>query len=389
MPFLYNPASLSGDEAALKDINLGTTWGTGELRAPYTADNPAPQKADVRDGTKASPDTAYQPTFAVSRVLNVSEASFAGAGEGGLPALRATAVAVEGSQGQAIGATFGGVTESSYEGAKSLADGLGSAHIGISRKGTRTGLGIFVNGRRETASGRTTGAEIVSDNATETSESYAGTLPGTKGIHLHPFGTADSACGLVLGHPSTATWDVGIGAIASSVKTAVYRDDSSALRSILVRGTHEKAAIAVASGAGQVVLGAEEPSAAGPLLELFGGEANFDPILKIGTGKPFASSVEVRTEAGNCKLFASASTNGFLTGTGNGGTGILFSNTKTFSIGRVGAAGELRIGGGLGFYGTAPVAQPKVTGSRATGEASKILLEKLAAIGLILNESTA
>lgn len=389
MGVLFNPQSLTGDEAAIKDVNLGTTWGTGELRAPYTADNPTPLKADVRDGTKASPGTVYQPTFAISRVLKVPESSFAGAGEGGLCAFRATAVAVEGSEGQAVGATFGAVTESSYEGAKSLADGLASAHIGISRKGTRTGLAIFANGRRETASGRTTGAEIVSDNATETSESYAGVLPGTKGIHLHPFGTADSAAGLVLGHPSTATWDVGIGAIPSSVKTAVYRDDSSALRSILVRGTHEKAAIAVASGSGQVVIGAEEPSSATPLLELFGGEANFDPILRIGTGKAFASSVEVRTEAGNCKLFASASTNGFLTGTGNGGTGILFSNTKTFSIGRVGAAGELRIGGGLGFYGTEPKTKQEVTGSRATGAALTSLLEKLATIGLITNGSTA
>jgi len=324
-------------------LNLGTNWEEGERRSPYNADNPGPSKGEIRDGTTSAPSTNYKPTFSISRVLKVPESSFAGAGEGGLCAFKATAVAVKESQGQAIGATFGAITYSSNEGEHSLADGIGTAHIGISREGTRVGMGLFAIGRRETSEGRTTGMEVASDNRGE-AEAYNGTLSGTKGIHLHAFGTANSAVGLVFGKPSTAEYDVGIGAVSGAVKTAFIRDDSTALRSILIKGTHEKAAISVASGSGGILVGAEEFSAAGPQLELYAGEANFDPIMRVGTGKPFASSVELKTEAGTSKWFMSASTNGFITESGNGGSGILFAASKIFTLARAGAArGMLRV----------------------------------------------
>jgi hypothetical protein len=152
---------------------------------------------------------------------------------------------------------------------------------------------------------------------------------------------------MILGKPSTASMHTGIGAVDGSVTDAFLRDDSKALRSLLIRGAHEKAAIAVASGAGPVVIGAEALSGAGPSLEVYTGEANADPAVRIGTGKAFASSLELKSEAGNCKLFVSASTNGFLNESGNGGTGIQFGASKIFSIGRAGGVrGMLRINEG-------------------------------------------
>ena len=42
----------------------------------------------------------------------------------------------------------------------------------------------------------------------------------------------------------------------------------------------------------------------------------------------------------------------------------------------------------IGFWGATPIIRPKVTGSRSSGAALTSLLEKLAALGLIINEST-
>jgi len=354
------------EASEVKIINLGTDWSDGDRRSVYNADKPAPQKAEIKLGTKASPDTDYGPAMMISRTLNVLESDFAGAGEAGLAALTVTTLAVEGSEGQAIGGSFGAVTESSHEGAHSLADGIALSAVGVSRKGTRTGMGLFAMGRRETAEGRTTGMEVVSDNETETPETYAGTLPGTKGIHLHPVGTANSAAGLVIGHPSTAAWDVGIGAIAGSVVTSTYRDDSSSLRSILVKGSHEKAAVAVAAGAGHVVIGTETPKLATPLLEVYS-ETTLDPIISFGSDKGVSVRAQlIRNSVGTVETFAAAATNAFHSGTVSGDSGLDFTAGNTFHIAAIGKPSIFRISElGVAVNGNTPIAKATAIASPA------------------------
>lgn len=331
--------------AELEKLGPSSNWREGERTFGYASQNSEPLKAEINVGTKAAPDTGLRPGISICRVLNATAGAYSGDGAGQLSALRVRGLNVEASEGQLVGISSIVATESSKEaGANALGDAFAGYMVGISRKGTRVGGGLFVSGRRETASGRITAMEVVSDNETETAETYNGTLPGMKGIHLHALGQANSAAGLVLGKPSTAAFDVGIGAVSGSAVTAFIRDDSGAKYGALFRGTHEKAAIAVGSGAGGILVGAEEFSAAGPQLELYAGESNFDPIMRAGTGKPFASSIELKTEAGTSKWFMSASTNGFIAESGNGGSGVLFAASKTYTIARAGAArGMLRI----------------------------------------------
>src|SRR3954452_23713466 len=127
-----SPVDVADLKSQVNVLNLGTDWSKGERRFAYTSDNPAAQKAKLNLGTTAEPDTTYGPAFAISRVLSVPESSFVGDGEGGLAAFRATTVAVEGSEGQAIGGAFSAVTHSSHEGEHSLADAIASTHVAIS-----------------------------------------------------------------------------------------------------------------------------------------------------------------------------------------------------------------------------------------------------------------
>lgn len=360
------PEHWEGPVSNLEIVNLGTNWSEGDRRSVYAADIPAPHKAEIKIGTKAAPDTGYGPVMGISRTLNVAESTFAGAGEAGLAGVTVTTLALEASEGQAIGGSFGAVTESSHEGAHSLADAIAVSAVGVSRKGSRTGMGLFVMGRRETAAGRITGMEVVSDNETETPEAYTGTLPGTKGIHLHAFGTANSAIGLILGKPGTAAMDAGIGAVAGSVVTAFIRDDSGAKWGILLKSAHEKAALAISKGAGQLVIGLDEAKSATPLLELYT-ETTLDPMYSLGTDK----GVSVRgnlshNSVGNVAAFTSAGTNAFMTGTVSGDSGFTFAAGKIFHIGAAAKTSMLRIEeAALGFYGVAPVARAAAIGEPA------------------------
>lgn len=64
--------------------------------------------------------------------------------------------------------------------------------------------------------------------------------------------------------------------------------------------------------------------------------------------------------------------------------------TSTYAPPTADQTGQFAHGGGkLGFFGTAPIAQPTVSGSRASGAAFASLLSQLAALGLIVDGSSA
>jgi hypothetical protein len=187
-------------------------------------------------------------------------------------------------------------------------------------------------------------------------------------LNAQSTGAADTAAGIQFGHGFERQFDVGIGFNSLSIKSAAFRDDSNALRSILVKGAHEKAAIAVAAAAGPVVLGGEEINFAGSqLFEVqFGAEA-LDPGVVFGTGQGKSVSImPIRNSTGNVKIFASNAGNAFLTGTAQGDTGINFTAGKVFHIGAQGKTSLFRVNEtGVAFNGAAPVAKAGAIGSPA------------------------
>jgi hypothetical protein len=400
MGFLFNPQSLSGDEAALKDLNLGSTWGTGDLLGARVTIPPAAHKLDQRDGTGAAPvkigtSASFSRTDATTRA-EVNEMGPTGTdGPDGATAFRATIKGTAASQVQVCAGVFTAWQTGESNGGEGSADAC--PVYGFARTtGSAVGRAIpaYFESSRETAtSGGQQALELRVKNSSGSSDSYTPGSPSkSMGIWLcaSSGGTADSACAFQVGKAFSRQFDVGLGFNEASIKTSTYRDDSSSLRSLFVNGAHEKGALVVNKAAGQVIFGREEAQQATPLFEVFS-ETGLDPIVSFGsnTGASHRSQL-IRNSTGNLGAFASNVSNGFLTGTAQGDTGLTFTAGKIFHVGAATKTSQFRMSEtGIGFYSTTPQTKQEVTGSRATGAALTSLLEKLATIGLITNGSTA
>jgi len=392
MGFLFNPQSLAADEAAIAEINQGTKWAEGESVPIYVGKDAGGANIEIKRGSSASPDTVFKSSVRVSRTLAVPESSFGGDGQIGLGSITGVTQATAASEGQALGIVGGAVTASSKVGTHSQADAFGGYFVGRSTSAsTRTGGGLFVLGQRNNVEGRATGMEIGVENNTAS----AGTVleaeyMNTQGFWVTPRGESDSAAAFVIGHPTEKVFKAGTVLQKNAVSEAGFLDYSSALRSIQIKGAHSKAAISVASGAGSVAVGAEEVTVANALLDIYFGESALTPGVVFGTDKAKNVSVRVRNSTGELNSFAANTAGQFVTDSTQGDTGLSFSPGKVLRLGAVGKASQLRIGeASLGFFATAPIAKPEVTGSRTAGAALTSLLEKLAALGLITNGTTA
>lgn len=355
------PAGSQASVAArLGVIDKGTNWGAGEEVHIYQA---APgRNAAIKLGESASPDKTFGPPIRISRTLEILEEKFTGDGADGLAAIAATSHALSGSQAQAIGLFAGAITDGTYLGTNSHSDAIGGYFIGKSTSGsTRSGQGIFALGRREAIGGVACGNETVCDNETAEAGTYNSLgASTTRGIWLHPIGTADSGCGLQIGHTtSTAHWEVGIGVNKEAVTQASFRDDSEATRSIQIKGSHAKAAISVAAGAGPVVIGEEEAANATSLFEALGGNEAHDPIAVFRVTGSNNIRIQLSVNgSGNVSAFAAGGTNSILTGTVAGDSGFTFAAGKTLHIGAQGHGSIFRISeAAIGLYGVAPVAR--------------------------------
>lgn len=378
-------------EAQVKVTNLGTDWSAGERLFGFTPQNAAGQKMELLQGTAAKPDEGNKPPVVVSRVLKTPEATFSGDGAGNLAAVRVHTTAVAGSEGQAIGLAGSAITLSSYEAGHSLADAIGGYFLGISKgASTRTGMGVFANGRTETSTGRATGIEVAVDNESETEDSWVGSFPRTKAVHMHGVGLKRSAVGLFISNGGIGV-HTGIAAMEKAlISSAFLRDDSEAPWSFLIGGKHAESALAIKAGAGALVIGAEKPTSAATFLEVNAGAETKDPavVFKVTSGS--IRSMVAQGPVGQLGAFASAGGNAFVLGTASGDSGLSYAPGKTFHIGANGKTSMFRLTeAGVGFFGTAPIAKPEVTGSRGGNAALGSALEKFAALGLITNATTA
>lgn len=367
----------TGTKAEVTILNLGSNWSAGDLFGVRTAAPPAAHKLDLRDGTAAAP-VKLGVSASISRVdattrAEVNTIAVGTDGPDGATAFRSSIKGAAGSQVQILAGAFLAWQTGESNGGEASADA--GALYGFSRV-TGSGVGraipLYLESSRETAtSGGQQAIEIRIKNSSGESDAYVfNGASKSMGIWLNAqsAGEADTGSGIQFGHGFARQFDVGIGFNSLSIKSAAFRDDSSALRSILVKGAHEKASIAVAAAAGPVVIGGEEINFAGTqMLEVSYGAEALDPGVVFGTGQGKSVSImAIRNSTGNAKIFASNANNAFLTGTVQGDTGINFTAGKIFHIGAQTKTSFVRVSEtGVAFNGAAPVAKAGVIASPA------------------------
>jgi hypothetical protein len=372
MAFIYNPASNAGDEASIKDLNLGSTWGSGDLLGARVAVPPKAHKLDLRDGTAATPiKVGVSASYSRVDATSVKELEDAGLGTDPIDGASAARIAIKGTPASQVQITA--LTTSAWqtgEYAEPFADACPMVMLGrISGGGTGRALASYGEIAIQTTTAR--GGEVhelrVKNEAK--AHSYVSNGPSeSMGTWTRAGGTFNSAAAHQIGAGVEGkTFEGGYTVNAGAVSGFGYRDDSSALRSILIKGEHEKAAIAVAAGAGQVVIGAEAPATATPLLEAYSETAK-DSIAVFGSDKAVNISTTVaKMSTGTLKAIAVGSANAFMTGTAQGDTGLTFTAGKTFHLGASTKTSQFRMTEtGIGFFSTAPVAKP--TGVAKTAE---------------------
>lgn len=357
-------------KAALELIDRGLDWSAGDNATVYT-ENPEGHKGNVKDGTAASPVTSAAPTFKVSQTQAVT-GGLTGDGAMGMGAIYGSSIGTAASKVQGVG-VVGTAKNSGTEGEPDACGLYGVGRVTATGKGRA--FGAFVAGRRDGSEARATGIEVYVENGGG-ADGYDITngAETTKGLWVHG-GTAKSAVGMQVGGitESEPAFDVGVGFNKGSVATAAIQDNSSAERSLQIKGAHSKGSITVAAGSGAAVFGNEEINFVGSqLLEVYYGEEALDPGVVFGTGKgKSVSMMAIRNSTGQVKIFASNASNAFLTGTVQGDTGINFNAGKIFHIGAQTKESKLRVSEtGVGFNGATPVAKASAISSPAAEAAA-------------------
>jgi hypothetical protein len=405
---LVNYGLLVGGGATPVDLGGGLlTTGTGDAQQVYVATTP--QLVSVTKGTAASPDTTTQPLVKATRTMNIADTAVTGDGGEQCAAILGISVGTSACQVQPVG-VYGGAKTSSTDAGTTAGGNDACAVYGAARvtgSGTGAAFGGFFNGRRDTNTGKARGVEISVDDSSGTAATWnSAGVSLTSGVWLHAT-NGDCAVGIELGNPWGPQFDVGIGfnGQVAGGKTGPcinysIRDESQSATSVLIGGTHATAALAVAAGAGPVVIGAATRGTASDLLEVIGPDATADPLITFGriTGVTARStSIQLRTSTqSGSKWWVSGGSNNFAQGSVSGDSGIQVPATgKKFMFSQSSAiapvlAIEPGTGSGqIGFFQATTAAKQTVTGSRGGNAALASLLTALAAYGLVTDSSTA
>lgn len=406
MAIVINPQSVAADEAAIKDINQGTVWGAGENQKGYAATAQG-QRLYIAQASTASPDTTAVPTVKVVRTSAVTQAAIdtaegAGGSDGGdvLASIMGIHVGTSASQTQTVGVAGFAKNGSNSE---ENPDACGLYGVGRITAGTSAQAGAFgayVVGRRDVSTATATGVEIQAQNYTAVAGSYKSNgSSDTKGIWLNANGEADSGVGFQIQNAFGRQFKVGIGfgnqltgGLTGGVADSSIRDDSTSAIAYDVRGTHATAALRVQKESGVAIIGTEALTGESPpqLLEVHAGGVAKTPLVKLTAGANANITLALNNSTSNFFIGNAGATNGLMTGTAVGDGAIAAAAGKTVHIGASAKTSQLRVSeAAIGFFATAPIAKPEVTGSRATGAALTSLLEKLAALGLITNGTSA
>lgn len=223
---------LRGDDVGYAAIGGSLTPGT---------------RVDLRAGTAAAPIAGSAnrgPLVKISKTEDLRVADYvSGAANEQSACLVLMNKGAATSEVQTNAAYFVAQNASTQSASNDDAMGLGSTGR-IIGSGTGRGIGGYFVGRRDTATGTTNGIEVRSWNQTGTDGTYSPTSASdTMGIWLSSGGTAKNGVAIQVGLvPGNPAWDVGIGFSkiggASSVATAAISDDSDAVTSLRINGSH-------------------------------------------------------------------------------------------------------------------------------------------------------
>lgn len=253
--------------ASLEDSNFPgevvaptNAFGTGDsVKPPSRAWQSIGAVSDIRQGTAAAPNLAYNPALKVSRTLKITDASWTssghtGAGDDEFAAISGCALGVDGNEVQSVGvygyAENASLTNPPGSGTNADACGVfGKAVKSVAGQGYAMG-GFFV-GQRYYQEGGYNAIQLSALNWARDGALvgiptvYDPNGSASCGIWLVPGGFADTAVGLQFGQPFGRQWEVGIAFNANNtggkngpVKVTSIRDDGGSVTSYQVNGSH-------------------------------------------------------------------------------------------------------------------------------------------------------
>lgn len=267
---------------------------------------------DIVQGQSGTPDLALNPAIKVSRYLSVqtTTAGYVADGSEQLGAIAGITVADAATQVQPVG--LYGVAKNNSTTGTAGADAAGV--YGIARHyGTGIAAGGFFNGRAESATARANGVQLNAFNGTQADQAVnASGMSNIVGAwiscnydtgHAVVIGSAGIEFG---GGTGWTQWDTGIHFTSQvndkgtgPVKTASIQDDSSSATSLLIKGTHATAAIAIPAGSGSAVIGGTTPQTVGTLLDVQAPNATAGTLAAFGnTANAQSYGVRLRNSVG-------------------------------------------------------------------------------------------
>lgn len=366
---------------ALLRLNLGVGLAEGTEQSSRLSNPPDALGFHLKHGTAAKPNEAAGATLKVSRSEKLTKATIEAAegvaGTDGIdstPAILGVSKGLEGSEVQAVGVAGMAWNVSKYAG--QFADALGIA--GLARvSGTGVALASYFESQSDLgATGKQLAVEARLRNLRAKDEYNPGGPSNSMAFWVNAGGDFPSAVAFQIGHGAGQTFEVGYAINDAAVTGSGFRDDSSSLIAFDARKSHATAAFRARQGAGGMLIGADAFSAESALLEL-SHETARNPVMKITATKSVAHAVVLNNPSGNFNIGQAANNGELMTGT-VGGDAVLNTGEKTLHLGRANSTAVIRVGSGLGFFGTSPAV--KQTGVAKTAEA---IWNALNAYGLI------
>jgi alpha-D-ribose 1-methylphosphonate 5-triphosphate synthase subunit PhnH len=237
--------------------------GSGDAQSFYNATTA--QLLPIKKGTAGTPDSTVNPLLKVERIIEVAETAVTGDGFENLASILGIAVGTAACETQPVGVAGAAKTSSTAAGGTAGGnDAAGLYGAGyVTGSGTGVGIGAFLSGRNDSASGKLTAVELSAYNGTGSDDTYnSAGFNDSQALWLSAGGNKVSV-GFLFGKPAgRMTFDVGIAANAQNpIATTFIRDDGNSTNSLVIAGTHTTA-ISTAAGAGHIGFGRASSTAA-------------------------------------------------------------------------------------------------------------------------------
>lgn len=209
----------------------GTPYAAGAQQSMFNSW--ATQYLDIAQGTSTAPVTAAGPLMKVSRTEAMAKSTC----NNNSVDNECNAAAAFYSVGTSANAMQTNAVLMSAQGS-GTSDNVGLATTGRTvNTGVGIGTGAYIEGRRDTATGKQLGSEVRSNNYTPSAESYYPLGYNSGGLWVSASGLSKSACGACIGSAGQS-FDVAFAATASSAVSQTFRDDGSAATSMQINGSH-------------------------------------------------------------------------------------------------------------------------------------------------------